>query len=416
MINVLVINSDTDGVGYWRTLMPHITMNDQFDDIHCEIRSMNDHTLPLLDENYLKQFQVLSYNKMLPIGDSRDQNGKVVRTRQDNLNSFYTILKKLGIKLVYDIDDYWILNSTHLNYKQWKENNSGLEIEDALRNADAVTTTTPIFAEKIKPFNPNVYVMENGVNMKEQQWALPKIPSEKLRFLWGGGISHISDLRKLKDDFKKFDKEFQEKCQLYLCGYDLRIKLPDGKIAKDDPRKSQWGHFEDIFTNGWTYLKNSKYKDFLMQGDGTDYGYREEFKDEFYQRRWTKEILLYGTMYREADVSIAPLMVGINNSHLFNLVKSQLKLIEAGAHHMPLICTNYGPYTIDDIDGKKTGIQKGFLIDDDKQNWYEKMKWYQQNPNAVKEHGEANYEYIKSKFEIHVVNRKRYDLYNSLSK
>ena len=149
---------------------------------------------------------------------------------------------------------------------------------------------------------------------------------------------------------------------MYLCGYDLRMNTPQG-MKKDNPNRSTWTFFESIFTNNSRYLKNPAYNTWLKNPDdnGRDkYGLKDEFANEFYQRRWTKPILLYGTMYNEADVILTPL----KNNNIFNLVKSQLKVVEAGAHHCPIVCSNYGPYTIDDIEGKIDGKQKGFLVDE----------------------------------------------------
>ena len=278
---------------------------------------------------------------------------------------------------------------------------------------DTVTTTTPLFAELIKPLNPNIYVLENSINLKENQWINKKVPSEKIRFIWGGGISHIVDLRLLKDEFKKFDKDFLSKSQMYLCGYDLRVRMPDGSLTNDSPRTSQWGFFEGIFNNNGKYIKNAKYNIFLndfKENDTTNYGWSSDFKDEFYQRRFTKAILHYGGMYNEADVALAPL----KNNHMFNYSKSELKLIEAGAHTLPLIASNFGSYTLNDIEGKKDGLQKGFLIDENKHNWYEKMKWYVNNPNAVKEHGANNRKYCEEHFSTEVVNKKRIQLYKDV--
>jgi glycosyltransferase involved in cell wall biosynthesis len=397
-VNVLVLNSDTDGVGAWRMLMPHLCINDT--SINIDIRLIMDGSLPLMDVNFLKQYQVIVYNKMLPINPQY-------------IDMFYNTLKQLGIKLVFDIDDYWILNNTHLNYTQWKNSKSDLQVIDSIKRSDYVTTTTPIFADKIKELNPNVIVLENAVNLKEQQWQSNKPKSDKIRFIWGGGISHMPDLALLRDEFKKFDKEFLEKTQFFMCGFDLRIRLPDGKIMKDDIRRSAWGKFEEIFTNNYKYVSGEYLKFLNIAEAGENYGYNEEFSNLWYQRRWTKEILLYGNMYNDVDVSLAPLK---GEGHQFNYHKSQLKLIEAGAHHCPLIASNYGPYTIDDIDGSKGGKQKGFLIDESQNDWYDKMKWYSENPNAVIDHGENNYEYIKANFEMNVVNRKRCDLYKHLAK
>jgi len=401
MIRVLVLSSDTDGVGYFRTLMPNLCINDP--DIKIELRLLSDGTLPLFDENFLKQFNLIFYNKVIPFPNPEKED------------IFYGLCKKHNIKVLYDIDDYWILDSTHLNYKNWKTNKSQEKIEGIMAKADAVTTTTSIFADKIREINPEVYVLPNAINHKEQQWDQNKYESNKTRFLWGGGISHIVDLRLIKDEFKKFDKNFLEKSQFVMCGFDMRIKMQQGGLKKDDPRRSQWGFFEGIFSNNGKYIKGMEYRNFLNNSSNfdndIDYGRKEEFLDEFYQRRHTKPILLYGTQYRECDVSVAPL----KNNHSFNRMKSQLKLIEAGIYKCPVIQSNYGPYTIDDIEGKKDGIQKGWLIDEGKNNWYEKMKWYVDNPSAVKEHGEAAHEYVMENYSMEVVGKQRVALYKEIA-
>ena len=193
-----------------------------------------------------------------------------------------------------------------------------------------------------------------------------------------------------------------------MCGFDLRIRHQDGRMEKDDPHRSQWGHFEAIFTNNYRYITNNDYRAFLFTYDSKDFGYKEEYKDEFYQRRWTKAILEYGTMYQEADVSMAPLKGG---NHMFNYMKSQLKIVECGAHHMPIIASNYGPYTIDDIEGKIDKKPKGFVIEEKNNDWYTKMKWYADNPQAVKDHGENMYEYIKATYASEIINTKRAEFY-----
>ena len=326
------------------------------------------------------------------------------------------MLKKHNIKTVYDIDDFWVLTNSHPNYKMWKQQNAQAAIETQLREADAITTTTKFLAEKIAPFNSNVTITPNSANLKEHQWVSNKKPSDKIRFLWGGGITHLVDLRLLKQSFEKLDKNFLEKAQMYLCGFDLRMNTPQG-MKVDDPRRSTWTFMESIFTNNGKWIRNSDYNSWLFKGDdnGRDnYGVKEEFANEFYQRRWTKPILLYGTMYNEADIVITPL----KNNNIFNQVTSQLKVVEAGAHHCPIICSNYGPYTIDDIEGKIDGKQKGFLVDENDKNssmiWYEKMKYYVDNPDKIKEHGENMFNYVRDNYEIGITNQKRAELFKKL--
>jgi glycosyltransferase involved in cell wall biosynthesis len=398
---ILVLNSDMDGVGYHRILSPYTCF--KHDDFEVDIRLLMDSTLQLGDENFVSQYKIIVFNKSIPF---RDPQHKMM---------FMSMIKKQNIKLVYDIDDYWVLSNAHPNYKMWKEQNAQAVVESQIREADALTTTTNFLAEKIAKLNPNVHIIPNSVNLKEQQWVSNKKPTEKLRFLWGGGITHLVDLRLLKTSFEKFDKQFLDKAQLYLCGYDLRMNTPQG-MKKDDPRRSTWTFFESIFTYNSKWLKNPQYSNWLWKAEdnGRDmYGLKEEFKNEFYQRRWTKPILLYGTMYNEADVVLAPL----KNNNMFNLVKSQLKVVEAGAHHCPLICSKYGPYTIDDIEGKKDGKQKGFYVDensDSTSKWYEIMRWYLDNPDKVKEHGENMFEYVRDNYSVEVTNKKRAELFKKL--
>lgn len=398
-IRVLTLSSDNDGVGYYRILNPHITIDDP--DVEVDIRLLTDGSLPLLDERFLSQYNIIFFNKTIPF------------TQQSYRDKFNHILKTYNIKLCYDIDDYWVLSNSHPNYKQWKESGSQQVIENQLRNVDCVITTTDFLADKIREYNSNVHVLPNAVNLKEQQWSFEKKPTSKIRFLWGGGITHLVDLRLLKPSIERLEKDFLEKSQLYLCGYDLRMNTPQG-MKVDDPKRSTWTMFESIFTNNYRWIKNSNYVSFLRQytdNGKENYGFHPDFKDEFYQRRWTKSILHYGTMYREADVVLAPL----KNNYLFNMVKSQLKVIEAGAYNCPIIASNYGPYTIDDIEGKNDGKRKGFIVDeDDRYGWHRAMRFYLDNPDKVKEHGENLRKYVEDNYDISVINQKRAKIYKSL--
>lgn len=392
-INVLAISNDNDGVGYYRINSPYLSIKDP--DINVKLLSSSDFSFRFTEDN-IKKYDVIVYHKGIPFKD------------RDNAMNFHNVVKKNDIKIVFDIDDHWEIHPTHINYRNWKQSNSKDVVLSHLKNADYVTTTTPIFAKDIMEINRNVLVVENAVNVKEQQWTPNKVESDKVRFIWGGGITHKPDLMLLKESIKSFDKDILSKCQFYMCGYDLRMRTQNG-VYMDDPRRSAWTHFESIFTNNWKWIKNGEYNSWLRQHDDLgrlNYGYNEKFKDEYYQRRWTKPILTYGTMYNEADVVVSPLKSGMK----FNEVKSQLKIIEAGAHKMPVIASNFGPYTIDVENGKH-----GYLIDEkDKLGWYEKMKFFVDNPSAVKEMGDALHELVLDRYTLDKTNQKRIDLFKHL--
>ena len=393
-IKVLVISNDQDGVGYYRMNSPYLSLNDP--DIEVRFLSNTDFSFKF-DEETLKEFKVIIYHKGIPF------------RQQHEVDNFTYVVNKYNIKIVFEIDDHWILDSSHINYAQWKKGDSMKTTVEQIKHSHFVTTTTPFFAEDISKLNPNVVVFENAVNHKEYQWIPKKVPSDKVRFIWGGGITHKPDLALMKDSFKSFSKDFLNKTQVYMCGYDLRVRTPNGTFV-DDSRRNMWGQFESIFTNNGISILNSEYRQWLAQDDDLgrlNYGYNEKYKDEFYQRRWTKPIFTYGTMYNEADVVLAPLKSGM----LFNKVKSQLKIIEAGAHKCPVIASNFGPYTLDIVDGVH-----GFLIDEnDKMGWVNKMKWFVENPTAIKEMGEALHELVLERYTLEKINNRRAEFIKAIT-
>jgi hypothetical protein len=139
--------------------------------------------------------------------------------------------------------------------------------------------------------------------------------------------------------------QLKDKFSLYLCGFDVRgsvteINQQTGEQKQRDikPEETVWSRYEEIFTDNYK-LVDPKHKDFLME-------FREdEFISDtlpFYNRVWTKPINTYASNYRLFDVSLAPI-----KNHIFNRVKSQLKVIEAGFYKKAIIASNVGPYTVD---------------------------------------------------------------------
>lgn len=393
-INILVVTNEFNGVGYYRINSPYMSMKD--DDISIKLLSMTDFTFKFNEEN-LKEYQFIVYHKVIPAKSKNDAD-ELIRLKF-----------KYNIKFIVDIDDHWILDSTHPLYSIHNQNNTVEKLISNIRLADYVTTTTPYLADAIKEYNKNVVIFENAINTIEQQWIPKKIESEKTRFLWGGGITHLSDLKLLEKSLKlEYNDKLLNNIQLYLCGFDLRVKDLNNNFSISNPDKNPWGNFEKIFTNNYKSIKNNEYLNWLKQfTDGDDlYGYNEQFKNEFYQRRWSKPIFDYGEMYNETDVALAPL---VNTP--FNNVKSQLKIIEAGIHKCPIIASNNPPYTMDIIDGKH-----GFLIDDnDQTGWYNKIKYFSENPNAVKDMGEALNELVLEKYTLEKINNKRIDFFKIIS-
>ena len=131
---------------------------------------------------------------------------------------------------------------------------------------------------------------------------------------------------------------------------------------------------------------------------------------------WTKPITTYASNYNNFDISIAPL-----KEHIFNRVKSQLKVIEAGIHKKALIVQDYGPYSIDCINAlEKGGIinPKGnaLMVPKAKNHklWYQHMKRLIDNPNLVTDLGERLYETVFPYYTLEYITKNRAEWYREL--
>ena len=148
----------------------------------------------------------------------------------------------------------------------------------------------------------------------------------------------------------------------------------------------------------------------FIEGDYTDQN------NPFYNRIWTKPINTYAANYRWFDVSLAPI-----KNHIFNRVKSQLKVIEAGFYKKAIIASNIGPYTIDLKHSLKNGefVDGNALLVDESRNhsdWSKYMKKLIENPNWAYDLGQRLYETVKDRYDLNKVTKDRSELYKTLVK
>ena len=168
--------------------------------------------------------------------------------------------------------------------------------------------------------------------------------------------------------------------------------------------------FENIFTNNHKLI-SPEYKVFLEKFKEED---DSKFSDEFYRRVWTRPVQSYAKNYTKFDVSLAPL-----KNHIFNQVKSQLKVIEAGFYKKALIASNLGPYTIDLTHSLNNGnfVDGNALLVDEKRNhsdWFKYVKKLIDNPSWAEDLGERLYETVKDRYDLNVVTHTRAEFYKSL--
>ena len=353
--------------------------------------------------NFWKNYQIVHFHRT--IGQNYDTSSDLIK-----------MLGQLGIKTIMDLDDYWLPTKDHPIHALVFQNKIHEKIIANLKVANYVSTTTSLFASEINKFNKNTIVFPNAIDPNENQFKPNIIPSDKLRFGWLGGSSHLYDILILESLFSRIS-EFKNQTQAYLCGFDVRgtvteIDKNSGKETRRDikPHETVWAQYESVFTNNYK-LVSDPYRDFLLKYKNEN---NLEFENEFYNRVWTKSINSYAVNYSKFDISLAPI-----KNHIFNKMKSQLKVIEAGFFKKALIASNLGPYTID----TKHAMDKGnfvngnaLLVDENRNHsdWFYYAKKLIHNPNFAKDLGEKLYETVHETYSLEKVTKDRAEFYRSI--
>jgi glycosyltransferase involved in cell wall biosynthesis len=402
-IKVLVVPSDRTGVGYFRSTKPHIALEEKYpDEFHVDI----EYEPELNNDEWLKQYDVIHYHRTLGAYEQQE--------------ALLNKLDDLGIATIMDLDDYWSPGQHHPAFLLIK--NSGLDkmILNNIRIAKNVTTTTSIFAEEIAKHNKNVYVLPNAIDPNEKQYTPTPEKSDRLRIGWLGGSSHLKDLEILKGVVGRLHNDgLLDKVQFVLCGYDLRgtMTIIDEQTGQQTqrpikPTESVWYHYERIFTEDYTTV-SPEYKEFLLKFKNEEY---PNVANEPYRRVWTKPISSYASNYNLFDISLAPI-----EENIFNKVKSQLKVIEAGFHKKALIAQDFGPYQIDVKNAYQFGggwdeNGNGILIETNKnhKDWYKFIKKLILEPELVQQLSENLHNTVKNLYSVGAVSDSRRDLYKKL--
>lgn len=347
--SILFYNPDQAGVNYYRTLMPAMRLQQDYpEDFHIEINQNIDWN----NLDYLRKFNIIHGHRTL--------------CDFPQMESLVAVLRKEGIKVVIDIDDYWDVHEAHPVRDIMKTHDFTTKIKNNIRLADYVTTTTAQFADYIRPLNRNIVVLPNAVDDEQPQYVLnDKEQSERLRLMWLGGSSHEADINLLKDSFQRIqsDADLRSKIQVHLAGFDLRgthsemVVNPDmmrelysveqfksvaltfmarlqkanwdidaipelpksirdryrGKVISTftrdiKPEETVWTRYESVFTSDYKLLEDKGYANFLKTFNLAA-EYPNQMTTQPYIRHATKGIHQFANAYRVADVCLAPLKV-----------------------------------------------------------------------------------------------------------
>lgn len=268
-------------------------------------------------------------------------------------------LKKLGVPYVLDIDDYWVLSAAHVLAKYYKEVHADI-IKSLMINAECVTTTHERLAERIRPYNGNVVVAPNCIAPKEAQWQSVAKEHDGIVFGWAGSMHHQGDIEMI---YPAMRKSFGLECYWLLGGFTEGNKM--------------FEYFDGMFSN-WG-------------------------KSKKYIRLPAMNVYSYAQMYDLIDVAMIPL-----ENNLFNSMKSNLKLLEAGFKKKAVICSNVQPYK--DLLTAKNSIACNTVAE-----WKAAIRKLYNNPNLIYDLGQQLYEDVRHKYDIEN-NNPRTQIFNQWSK
>jgi glycosyltransferase involved in cell wall biosynthesis len=396
-IRILAIPSDSHGVGKYRILDPFKFIGNNYaDDVHVDIvMHLED------DDKVFDNYDIVYFHSFIHMVNP-----------ERNLERIEW-LKKSGIKVVMDIDDFWNVDQRHPMYHQIKASKIPEAKVNFLRAVDYITCTTEFFAKEIRQRlnKKNVFVFPNAVDENEEQFKPKPLESNRLRFGWLGGSSHLSDIELMKQGIESIQNEYKDKTQFVLCGFDLRgtvneINQQTGKVTQRpiQPHETVWSKYENIFTSNYKAV-DEKYKSFLLTYAQADY---PDMNVPYVSK--------YAMNYNYFDVSLAPLV----ESH-FNSCKSQLKIIEAGFHKKAIIASEVTPYNMDLIsavdEGKFNDKGNSLLVSPRKnhKDWAKHMKRLIDNPNMIQDLGNRLYETVKDTYSLKKVSQNRVEFFKSIT-
>jgi hypothetical protein len=144
-IKVAVIIRNINGVSYHRLLMPFAKMHRDYGIEVVVLLNKNDEFF-----NNLDGVTHVVYNRQI---------SGLLQPEET-----YLKLKAKGIKVICDIDDYWELPKGHpVKYRHDKMNLDKCIVTN-LKLADQIWTTTPILADKVRPYNKNIEIIKNALD------------------------------------------------------------------------------------------------------------------------------------------------------------------------------------------------------------------------------------------------------------
>lgn len=152
------------------------------------------HRLQIPYEDLLMRGYLVKFGQLDEIDKYKDVMTHLVVNRgvsSKNHRAFKAMLLKNNIKLILDIDDWWVLPRSHANRNAQKTQ----DIIWTLKIADEIHTTNAYLAEKVQKENPYVpiWILPNAIDTRRGQWEdIEKEDGFNVGYM--GALHHDEDL------------------------------------------------------------------------------------------------------------------------------------------------------------------------------------------------------------------------------
>lgn len=310
----------------------------------------------ILDNRAGKEYSVCDYHRvMLPytrqFSAQPSQNVYVFNGVPTKGKQGFIALKSMGFKMVMDLDDSLNIPQGHMLEDIF---DAGIreDLQWFLERSDLVTTTTPALQVELSQYNPNVHIIPNGLPFDEDQFTLTRDRYSKSPIVWAGSETHKQDLALLPN----FGRD------LTICGF-----RRDSEVLSSQ----QWTDIREKVAPSCNYEAVRPYESYMESYDGH-------------------------------QVMLAPL-----TDNLFNNAKSNLKILEAGAKGLPLVCSpreNYFTEEFKDL----------LFFAESRSEWEDIVNYLIQEPDVGIEKGLALAKYVRKHYHIDVLNERRRLLFEEL--
>lgn len=286
----------------------------------------------------------------------------------------------MNAKVVMDIDDYWKLPANHINHFQYEK--IAVQIERNIREADMVTVTNEILADKVRPLNSNVHAFPNAIPFGRNQFTDDRRPSERVRIFWAGTVTHEHDIKILSNPIKRLAVH-ADKIQMVIGGYFSAEEAKEQYDKKEICANQYYAacHTQQIWDRMFmSYTAGGTLPYAKLHATGpTD----------------------YMQMYENADIMVIPL-----EDSEWHACKSNLKILEAATKRIPCIVSNVAPYNLD----KDAPV---FWVNSQK-DWFSHLNYLILNPQSREDYGNKLYEWAKSKYDLIEINKQRAAAFRNL--